>query len=347
MGGHVYGPVIVDMSGTEGIEKTVSRAAELHAHNRQAPLFPQPVRFNFQLGAWRFLTLSRQLVVLESDRDCTPFMDVIKSEQSQNGTDGYLLKGLPAPPDPSIGQLAPHWDVRTFRRYPRHLIDLTIGFDAYLAKFSGKTRSTIKRKIRRFEELSPGDTVWREFRTPVELDEFFPLAREVSAKTYQERLLNAGLPTSDTFKKEALERARHGLVRAYILYVRGHAISYLYLPIENGRAVYAYLGYDPAYAEHSPGTVLQMLALKCLFDDPDLKVFDFTEGEGQHKQLFSTSTQNCEDVLILKRGSKTAWIAMLHAGFSTAETWLAKCIERLGLKRSVKLLVRRLAQGKM
>lgn len=261
------------------------------------------------------------------------------------GTSDCLLKGLPRSLAAAIPRNEPGRVLLTFRDYPRHLVDLTTSFEDYLAKFSAKTRSTIRRKLRKFEELSGGAIDWREFRLPAELEAFFPLAREVSVKTYQERLLHAGLPDTPAFKSAALEEAAKDRIRAYILFLNKEPISYLYLPVRDGRAIYAFLGYDPAQAEHSPGTVLQMLALKRLFADPDVKIFDFTEGAGQHKQLFATHTDQCVDILVLRPGSKTLAIARAHSAFVRFEAALGRCLEWLGIKRTLKKLMRRLGSS--
>src|SRR5207302_1769781 len=84
-------------------------------------------------------------------------------------------------------------------RIVRHYLDLSGTFDAYLAKFSSKTRSTLKKKVRRFAERSGGTIDWREYRTAAEARQFHQLARVVAEKTYQEHLLDAALPADDAF----------------------------------------------------------------------------------------------------------------------------------------------------
>jgi hypothetical protein len=74
--------------------------------------------------------------------------------------------------------------------FPRHT-DVTGSFDAYLtSRFGGKTRSTLKRKVRKVP-----DAGFREYSQPDEVETWHRLAREVSRKTYQERLLQRGLPS--------------------------------------------------------------------------------------------------------------------------------------------------------
>jgi CelD/BcsL family acetyltransferase involved in cellulose biosynthesis len=230
---------------------------------------------------------------------------------------------------------------RTVRRYPRHLISLSQGFDDYMAKFSAKTRSTLRRKVRRIAERSGGEIRWEEFRTRADLARFFPPAAALSAKTYQERLLHAGLPDSKTFVKSAFESADHGRVRAYLLYLDDCPVAYMYLPMENGRVVYAHLGYDPSFAKYSPGTVLHMLVLQKLFEDPAAKVFDFTEGAGAHKELFATHKVECADVFLAPRRWTANALLSAHAAFAATERTLVALLDRIGIKRHLKRLLRR------
>jgi CelD/BcsL family acetyltransferase involved in cellulose biosynthesis len=91
-------------------------------------------------------------------------------------------------------------------------------------------------------------------------------------------------------------------VRAWLLFLGGKPISYLYAPAEGETLVYAYLGYDPEFAELSPGTVLQMEALREAMGEGRFKLFDFTEGEGQHKRQFASGEIECLDLLLVRRG---------------------------------------------
>ena len=295
------------------------------------------VPFNFRVGEWKLLSIARPLDVVDLESPASDWLSPTGS------ADGYLIKGAKAPVDPAMMKPRDGWTARVFREYPRHLIDLTTGYETYLASFSSKSRSTLKRKLRKFHDLSGGKAQWTQFRTKEEVARFLPVARELSAKTYQERLLGAGLPTSDEFTADVLARAEHEEVRAYILFLHDRPVSYLYLPVEGGRVIYAYLGYDPAYAEHSPGIVLQMLALEALFAEPRLSIFDFTEGAGQHKQLFATHSEDCADVLFVKRATLTSAVATAHAGFTRAEAQLTRMLDRIGVKGYLKRLLRKAA----
>ncbi len=60
--------------------------------------------------------------------------------------------------------------------FQRRFIDLKTDFESYMSKFSGKTRSSIKRKVRKFEEASGGKIEWSVYRSAAEMVRFHSLA---------------------------------------------------------------------------------------------------------------------------------------------------------------------------
>jgi hypothetical protein len=129
---------------------------------------------------------------------------------------------------------------------------------------------------------------------------FHPLARAVSARTYQERLLGSGLPEDAESMRRLESLATQYRLRARLLFLDGTPIAYLCCTAEGGSLLYSHVGHDPAYNDLSPGAVLQVEAMRDLFAARDFAWFDFTEGEGQHKRQFSTSGTACVDVLLLR-----------------------------------------------
>lgn len=183
--------------------------------------------------------------------------------------------------------------------YRRHYIAMSgQSYEGYLAQFSGKTRSTLRRKARKLAK-DAGDYTISEHRTPSEIESFLASALPLSAKTYQERLLDAGLPSSDAARREMLEAAERDQMRCFLLSIADKPIAYLSLPIAGRTLVYAHLGYDPEFARFSPGTVLQLEALERLFAEERFDYFDFTEGEGAHKAMFGTDSAQCASFALL------------------------------------------------
>jgi CelD/BcsL family acetyltransferase involved in cellulose biosynthesis len=225
-------------------------------------------------------------------------------------------------------------------QYRRYFIDLTGKYDEYLAKFSAKSRSTLRRKMRKFEELSGGRIEWRIFRKPGELEEFFRLATPLSQSTYQERLFGHGLGADVADLESALKLAEEDQVRAYLLFLKGQPIAYLFCPVRNGALIYDKQGYDPQHSSCSPGTVLQLLALESLFKERAHSLLDFTEGEGEHKQFFSTRSQLCADIFVLRARPRLVITVMAHAAMEMMTGPLRDVLRRLGFLARVRRLLR-------
>jgi hypothetical protein len=202
------------------------------------------------------------------------------------------------------------------KKYSRRFIDLRGDFDGYMGSFSRKTRSTLRRKVRKFAAESGGEVDWRTYRTPDEIMEFYAHARSVSAMTYQEKLFDAGIPEGAGFIAYMKNLAAEGNLRGYLLFLAGQPVAYLYCPIYDIRVVYGFLGFDPTHSALSPGTVLQLLATEQLFEEGRFRLFDFTEGDGEHKALFSTHERRCEDVFYLKPGLAIRLLIVCHRGLN-------------------------------
>jgi CelD/BcsL family acetyltransferase involved in cellulose biosynthesis len=122
--------------------------------------------------------------------------------------------------------------------------------------------------------------------------------------------------------------------------LNGEPISYLYCPVIRDVVLYDHLGYDPAYASLSPGTVLQILALQALFTERRFLMFDFTEGEGQHKEVFSRRSHLCGDVFVINRRIATLSVVMLHRAVDRTSIAAGAMLDRLGLKSRVRKFLR-------
>lgn len=292
--------------------------------------------FRFQLGERTLFKVTRQLqsrnaTLAEILDDRLPPLDMAGG--------GMIYRSLPAERVAALGQAAGGL-AYVRQAYPRYYAKLSGDFDGYLAGLSGNTRSQLKRKVKAFEKHCGGALDVREFCDVASLPEFFALAREVSTKTYQERLLNAGLPDSAAFRADAEQRAAAGNLRAYILFDAGRPISYLYLPVRDGVVIYEYVGYDPDLAHLSPGTVLQFEAMRRLFGEGHYRYFDFTVGDGQHKRQFSTGMVECVDLVILPRTATNRLLIGAHRSFNRRVEQAGTLAERWGVKARMRRLLR-------
>lgn len=251
----------------------------------------------FQVGARTLFVLHRRLIRIplslsDAMRGAMPVLPSLGDAQ------GYVITSLPEALIEGLRGLGLVAHIR--QRYTRHFADFADGYDAYLGRFSSKSRATLKRKLKRFAEISGGALDVRGYRTPDEVDAFAEIAIPLSRRSYQHRLLDAGLPESEAARREMTALAAADRVRAFLLFSEARPVAYLYLPVADDVLIYAYLGYDPDMSDLSPGTVLQLEATRLLAEEGRYTRLDFTEGEGQHKRQFGTGGIACADVLLLR-----------------------------------------------
>ncbi len=234
--------------------------------------------------------------------------------------DGFDLRSMP---DALLGAVALEAHrVYAVSRFDRCFVELGVGWEAYQAGFTSKSRSTLRRKIRKFEEFCGHGLDVREYKG-AEIETFLPLARTVSAVTYQERDLGMGLPDGDEARQRFERMASQDELRGFLLFCRQEPVAYLLAPAQGDVLLYEYQGYRPDFAQWSPGTLLLWRALELLMREARFDSFDFTEGAGEHKTFFSSRRIPCSNVLVLRDTFKHRALIAAHRAFC-------------GLKRRVK-----------
>lgn len=303
----------------------------------------QDVPLQFGLADWSYLTVRRRLEVAELPLSFDAGADALPAPPGPAlppGSQGFLLRrarlgGAPSEPVAVGGGFVRY----VLRQYRHCYIDLSRSFEEYQAKFSSRTRATLRRKVRRFAEQAGGGMAWRRYAAPHEMEAFFEQARAVSEKTYQERLLDAGLPAHGGFVEELRDMAARDAVRGYLLFAGETPVAYLYCPARGGTLVYARLGYDPAYARLSAGTVLLWLSLEDLFRERRFAVFDFMTGDSEQKDLFATDALLRADVLFLRDTLFHRGLVELHRRAEALSRAGGGLLARHGLKARVKRLL--------
>jgi CelD/BcsL family acetyltransferase involved in cellulose biosynthesis len=256
------------------------------------------------------------------------------------GDQGFLIRSMRVAGEQPVFARRKSYLCYIPSQHRRYYIDLRLTFEEYRNKFSSKTRSTLNRKIRKYAEHSGGGISWKVYRQADEMTGFFSLARAVSKTTYQEKLLDAGMPDSDEFFHEMEHLARQGGVRGFILFHNDQPVSYLYCPIIKKVVIYAYLGYDPRYMDYSVGTVLQWLALEYLFEERSFHFFDFTEGQSEHKKLFATHHVQCANVFFLRDNMRNLLLLGSQRAVDNFSKLVGDTLDQLGLKSKIKKMIR-------
>jgi hypothetical protein len=223
----------------------------------------------------------------------------------------------------------------------RYFIDLDGSFEAYLGKFSAKTRNTMRRKIRRFTQPSNGPAHWREFRYAEDMATFHSLASEVSGKGYQHRLLRAGIDPSPSFREEIARRAIEGHLRGYILFRQQTPIAYMFCQGRYGDLVVEKMGFDPSFAGDSPGLVLLCLTLQRLFAGGEFRRLDLGEGEYPYKAHLATGSVEVAEIYCFPWNLRNAAFVATHSAVTGAASLLRSTLQVIGVAQGLKKMIRR------
>ncbi|WP_308814683.1 GNAT family N-acetyltransferase [Sphingomonas sp. GV3] len=290
------------------------------------------VPLRFQIGARTLASVPRRL-----ERIALSLEDVLALRLPalpDGARDGYLVTSLPRT---LRGRIEVKERIVTERQcYTRYYTDLSIGHAAWLSNLSGQARSTLRRKSRK---AAAAGLEIRAFRTAEQFDAFHPLARAISARTYQERLLDAGLPDDSRRVATLRAAAARDELRAWLLLIAGKPVAYLCCTAQGSALRYDHVGHDPAYGELSPGTVLHAAAMAALFEDR-FRWFDFTEGEGQHKRLLATNGIACVDLLVLRPTLVNRGVVGALMGFDAVVGQGKKLARRPAMARMLRRLRR-------
>lgn len=292
---------------------------------------------DFTLGSRRLLSVPRALSTWSFGLE--QVLSQALPDAPAPGPDGLRILSAPTERLAAIAARYPGFVAGGRQDYRRHYIDMTGSFEDYMARFSGKTRSTLRRKAKKLAEETGGTTI-TEHRSPAEIEAFLAAALPLSARTYQARLLDAGLPDSPEARRAMLEAAEDDRMRGFLLHAGLRPIAYLSLPVVGATLVYAHLGYDPDHARLSPGTVLQMEALERLFAEQRYRWFDFTEGDGAHKAMFGTGSAQCSSLVLLRPTLANRALLASRGAFDAGVAQAKALAERSGALAQIRARLR-------
>jgi len=226
--------------------------------------------------------------------------------------------------------------------YKHFYVDTSDSFDEYMERFKGKTLNSLKRKIKKVEKSNKSEQSFETYKTIDDIDKFLEVAKSVSKKSYQEKLLGRDLPTDEKFRKKLYELAKADAFRGYVLFAEDKPIAYNLCPIYGkGIMLYDYTGYDPEFSRYSAGTVLQYKIIEQCFSDNRISTYDLCTGEGKHKEFFATDYKTCCDVFYFPFTPYYIVVVYFKVFVENISKLLVNILERYGLKNKIKKIIRR------
>jgi hypothetical protein len=180
-------------------------------------------------------------------------------------------------------------------------IDLPSTFEEYMAGFSGRTRQTLRRKVRRFKDEYKG--ALRVISTATELESFLDIGESISRLTYQWNIGDR-LCADEATRRTYATAAQEGRLRCYLLSSGDNPCAFLRGVMHEDTYHYETPGYDPAYEQASPGTVLLLKAIEDLIANTDCKTFDFGRGGDKtgYKSTFGNRSYEAISLELFRKG---------------------------------------------
>ena len=272
--------------------------------------------------------------VVESD-----FVSTIADHLSRTRADFLLVEDVETG-DPLFdllgGRHSPLMKYRPAPAQKRHRIVMPASFDEYMSKFTSRSRSTLRRKVRKF-----GECQLERITELNQLPDFLSAAHEISRNSWQSDLL--GLRIHDDEREIECFTRLVGLeaLRAYLLWRDGNPVSFCIGTQFNGVFDYEEVAYDRQYAKSSPGQVLVLKMIEDLFASNTPHVFDFGGGDAEYKRQFSNSESESGSVWLLRPGVRSRVIRSYLEGRRMLGQTARTALHRTGLKDHVRRLTRR------
>jgi hypothetical protein len=222
-----------------------------------------------------------------------------------------------------------------FIRMPQSLAD-------YLAQMGGRSRQSVQYSQRKLVKDMQGDVRCDCFDTEESIERFVADAQAISRKTYQWNLLGLGLRDGDALRASLRFTAQRGWMRSFILYCKQVPVAFMLGDQQENCYYYDDVGYDPAYAKSSVGSVLQLMVLEFLFARADRPAwFDFSTGYGEHKGRFGNFARHETNLLVMPATLGNRTLVGAHRLNDRASRFAVDLLARAGVKDRLKQLIRR------
>ncbi len=302
------------------------------------------VRLKFLLGEWLLATWRPRMLPLAREeslqRDWPNASDIPESLSDRHADGIWVRQATPRLFTPGVGRTK-QWISYTPRIDKLYFVDLNGTYEGYLGKRSAKSRYNLKRAIQQFQRNQEGPAI-EVLTAPEEMSRFHRVACSISRQTYQAKLLDAGLPDSPSYLASMESIARQGCARGYLLKEHGEPIAFAWCTSVDRQITYQIIGYLPQRASVSPGTVLLTLILEDLFRCAKYDRFDFGVGEAPYKAAFATDSTEYADVFLFRPNLRNALFVHAHWQTERLSVAVGAFLERWGLKRRIKSLMRRM-----
>ena len=215
---------------------------------------------------------------------------------------------------------------------PRWRLQLADSAEAYWSSFSSKRRYNFRRMQRLLAHT------WKVIEETADVESFLSDAVAISEQSWQGKRLGTRVRNDDATIAQFRRLAELGALRCYLMHSDGVPAAFAIGTQWQGTYQLEEIGFDPRFADLSPGTVLMLEMLDDLHSRRRAACLDFGFGDGAYKRQFGNHETASGSLLVVSRRARPSALASLHG----LGRWLESNARRIAEHAGIKPLLRRL-----
>ena len=227
--------------------------------------------------------------------------------------------------------------------YERRFCVLGAGLEAYLESLSAGRRQDLRRSLRRFEREFDGRQQFSVSTRPDEVEGFIAAVEPVSGRTYQARLRGLGVSKDSRVGRKAIEAARLGRARCYLLRVDGQPVAWRIGFVHGDTFFSHHVGYDPDYEAWHPGVVMHLRTVEDL-SAQGVRRLDMLYGDNAFKRKAANLSRTERNVYLFPRNLQGTVSFFALAAVNRASSRAGALLDRYGVKERLRRWLRRAAR---
>ena len=211
-----------------------------------------------------------------------------KIRRSADGASGFLVQSV-------------------FRGLPHYRLKLPPAAEEIRRRRSRESLKKIQGRERALSRAAGAECRLVEIRRPLDWEPYVGKIMDLMSHTWQSRRLGHRFDASSL-----RDVAQAGWLRSFLLLAGESAAAFAFCFQGEGVLVYEQIGYDPAFAKYSPGTILLYRLLDRLYETDTPECVDFGEGEAEYKSLLADEVTSVDGLMVLRRSYGMALLLALH-----------------------------------
>lgn len=219
-------------------------------------------------------------------------------------------------------------------------------FDEFYSTRPKNFKNNLKKYTKKLNDRYGENKIIKTYRQMSEYSVLLDDIESIASKTYH-RGMGTGFKNNQTTKDRIILALEQKRFRAYIMYIDRQPCAFL-TGVRYGDTFFPWAtGYDPAFHQYSPGTLIIMEMFKALYDEGRIHAIDFGFGEAFYKHNFCNDNWQEAPVYIYAPTLMCGMLNVMKSLLDVISGFTEYALNKLNLTAKVKKIWRdKLAAGK-